>query len=59
MSDDQDDGAGWEQQEQNEAMRWHEDQVRREAEAFEQLMEKLWGRLRSQWQTNLTEKAPK
>lgn len=48
---DDDGGADWGQQQDNEARRFQEEQSRKDAAAFDRLMDGLWGILRSQWKT--------
>lgn len=57
--DEDDQMAAEAHQQELEARSWQEEQMRREAEAFDRLMDELWATLHSQWrteQTNLTER---
>lgn len=53
--DDWEGGAGPEQQQDNEARRFEEDQMRRESEAFDRLMRSLWSAIQTQWRHDRAE----
>jgi len=50
--DDDDQMAAEAHQQELEAQSWQEEQMRREAEAFDRYMKKLWDQLRRQWCLN-------
>lgn len=52
---DEDTEAAAAHQYEMEGRQWHEEQLRREADAFERLMAQLWAALQTQWRTDRAE----